>query len=29
MIVAPARKLPVSRWRYADTGFVPTGARLA
>ena len=29
MIVAVARKLLVALWRYADTGLVPTGARVA
>ncbi len=29
MIVALARKLLVALWRYADTGLVPTGARVA
>ncbi len=29
MIVAVARKLLVALWRYASTGFVPTGARVA
>ncbi|MCE2476186.1 MAG: IS110 family transposase, partial [Alphaproteobacteria bacterium] len=29
MIVALARKLLIALWRYADTGLVPTGARVA
>ena len=29
MIVAVARKLLIALWRYADTGLVPTGARVA
>ena len=29
MIVALARKLLIALWRYAATGLVPTGARVA
>ena len=29
MIVALARKLLIALWRFANTGLVPTGARLA
>ena len=29
MIIALARKLLIALWRYAETGLVPTGARVA